>query len=71
MLRLAQAGAPAGSQLALKALMSQASVLQSAGRLGETLQVLEQAAKLDPGIRDRFLRPLQAQMGSPTAGGTS
>ena len=43
--------------------MAQASVLQSAGRLSEALPLLEQAAELDPSVRDRFLKPLQAQMG--------
>lgn len=64
MLRLAQRGAPVGSPLVIKALMSQASVLRSTGRLQETLEVLEEAAKMDPSIRDRFVKPLQVQMGS-------
>ena len=67
MFRLAQRGAPVGSQLAIKALMSQASVLKSMGRLQETLEVLEEAAKMDPSIRDRFVKPLQVQMGSQVA----
>ena len=61
--RMAQAGASPGSSLMLKALMAQASILQSAGRLSETLPLLEEAAKLDPSITNKFVRPLQAQMG--------
>ena len=64
MLQRAAAGAPAGSPLLVKALMSQASVLQSLARQPEALEVVRQASRLDPSIVQKFLEPMEAQLGS-------
>jgi len=58
LLRRAEAGAPAGSSLLVKTLVSQASVLAAAGRQDEVLPLLQRAAELDPSVEATFVQPL-------------
>ena len=61
MLRRAEAGAPPHSPLLVKALMSQASVLSTAGRPDEIPPLVRRAAELDPTVAASFRRPLREE----------